>query len=698
MLVKHWKLVRLALVATITGMAVAVIGQTIPASQAVNAPNPAEWRIRGNGSGQYFYSPIDQINDKNVSRLGLAWSVDLPTPDGPVGNILVADGIAYQSSTEGHVFAVDMKSRKLLWQFDPEMRFTGASLLTFISARLQRGLALDGDKVFIATADCRMIALDRKTGRKIWDKKTCELGDLSHTGAPRVGNGLVFVGASCGDMASSRGFTVALDQATGEEKWRFYGTPRFPDEPAGGQETTALDTAAKTWGTNVPQAQVACGGNWEGITYDPVLNMVYVPTNGDVPWNPNARAKDAGDELFTGSIVALNADTGEYVWHYKLAPHDGWNWEAFQSVVTDLTIDGQKRRVVLNAPKHGFLLALDAKTGQFLSADKFATVNWTTGFDAQGRPIPTHEANYWEKGPEGAITYPGPAGAHAWQPMSYSPQTGLVYVPVSDGPTFMALEKDSAVGGVRYQEDYEDAQHTHSGKLVAIDPVSHKIRWEITRPGPYNGGVMSTGGNLVFQGTGSGYFEIRAADTGKLLWSKYLGGSLQGAPSTVMINGEQYILLPFGNASASAPGGMLAKMGSCEDCRQAPARILAFKLGAKKILPPNPKPSPVPKPPLPRFGESAFAKGKILFDSAGCSTCHGIDTINGGGKAADLRRTDEAHHKLFAEIVRDGLLNQAGMPRFTYMTDDDLKALQAFIINHAWDAYEARGKKSVARK
>jgi quinohemoprotein ethanol dehydrogenase len=695
MLGKHRKVARLTVAISVAGMTAALFAQAFAAGQVADAPNPAEWRLYGNGPSQFFYSPIDQINDKNVSRLGLAWSVDLPTKDGPVGNILVADGVAYESAAGSRVFAVDLKTHKLLWQFDPQINFAGGSLGTFMAARLQRGLALDGDRVFIATADCRLIALDKNTGQKLWDKKTCEKssGLFGGTGAPHVGNGLVFAGATCGDMINRRGFTVALDQKTGEEKWRFYGVPIFPNEPYGGQETPALEMAAKTWGSNVPQEQVACGGNWEGITYDPVLNLVYVPTSGDVPWGPNGRAKDAGDELFAGSIVALNADTGEYVWHYKLAPHDGWNWEAFQSIVTDLTFDGQKRRVVINAPKHGFLITLDAKTGQFISGDKIAAVNWAKGFDPLGRPIMTGEANYWEKGPEGTITYPGPTAAHSWQPIAYSLKTGLVYVPVSNGPTVMASEAGEVLGGSMEVMDYHDAQHPQSGALVAIDPVSHKIRWEIKQERPSNGGVMSTGGNLVFEGTGSGDFQVRAADTGKLLWSKYLGGSLQGVPTTVMIGREQYILLPVGNATSASQGMTLARRDSCEDCRQAPSRILAFKLDAKQVLPPNPKLPPLPKPPLPRFGEAIAAKGKALYSSVGCEDCHGISLVNGGGTAPDLHRTGEARHKLFGEIVRGGLLNQIGMPRFSFLTDADLKALQAYIINNTWDAYEAAGER-----
>ncbi len=692
---KHLNVARRAIGFAGACLATALFGQ---AHQVADAPDPAEWRIYGNGPSQFFYSPIDQINDQNVARLGLAWSADLPSKDGPVGNILVADGVAYESAAESTVFAVDVKTGKLLWQFKPEIDLAGGSLGTFVAYRLQRGLAIDGDKLFIATADCRMIALDKKTGQKIWDKQTCEKGGgLMHTAAPHIGNGMVFEGASCGDIGATRGFTIALDENTGEEKWRFYGVPRFPDEPAGGQDNAALDMAAKTWGSGLTQ-QVGCGGAWEGITYDPVLNQLYVPTSGVFPWRPDARPKDAGDELFTGSIVALNADTGEYVWHYKLAPHDGWNWEAYQSIVTDLTLDGQKRRVVMNAPKHGFLITLDAKTGQFISGDKFAPVNWASGFDANGRPIVTDGGRYWEKGPQGAISYGGVTGAHSWQPISYSPKTGLVYIPAADGPTLMANDDKTAIGGVKWVVDYQDAHNRQGGALVAIDPVSHKIRWEIKQAAPSNGGVMSTGGNLVFEGTAAGYFEVRAADTGKLLWSKYLGGSLQGAPSTVMVNGVQYILLPFGNATSASQGMTLAKLNSCEDCRQAPSRILAFKLGASEVLPPNPKLPLVPKPPLPRFDKAIAAKGEVLFLSSGCETCHGTGLVNGGGKAPDLQRTGEARHKLFADIVRGGLLNQTGMPRFATFSDDDLKGLQAYIINKAWDAHEAGHGKSTQPK
>ena len=674
------------------------VAQAPRSGSTADAPDPAEWREFGNGPGQLFYSPIDQINDKNVIRLGLAWSVDLPTKDGPVGNILVADGVAYESSAGGRVYAIDARAGKLLWQFEPELNLTGAALTAFMGARVGRGVAIAGDRVFVNLPDCRLVALDKATGRKIWDKQTCDrTNGFTQTAPPQVGGGLVFTGNSCMDIGGRRGFISAFDQTTGNQNWRFYVVPRFPEEPAGGQETAALEMAAKTWG-HIDQQQVGCGGSYGGLTYDPVLNLIYIPTTGAFPYAPDGRAKDAGDELFTGSIVALKADSGEYVWHYKLAPHDGWNFEAMQSIVTDLTIDGQKRRVLLNAPKHGFLIMLDARTGKFISAGKTAPVNWATGFDADGRPILTGDANYWEKGAAGAVVVPGISGTHSTQPISYSPKTGLVYIPVGTSPWRMTTDKTSTIGGVTMDAYYEDAQNRRGGALVAMDPITQKPRWEIKQDVVFNGGVLSTGGNLVFQGTGSGYFEVRAADTGKLLWSKYLGGVLQGAASTVMVGEAQYILLPFGNGTSLGMPAMFSKLTSCMDCRQAPSRILAFKLGGTQVLPPNPKLSPVPRPPLPRFDVALVAKGKGLFAAAGCDACHGMDMINAGGTPPDLHRTDESHHKLFTEIVRGGILNSTGMPRFSSLTDADLKALQAYIINNAWDAYETGSSKPAKRK
>nr|WP_087575065.1 PQQ-binding-like beta-propeller repeat protein [Sphingomonas sp. CDS-1] len=689
---RYRKALKITVALAVAGTTAALLAQS---PQKSDIANPSEWQTYGNGAGQLFYSPLDQINDRNVSTLGLSWSVDLPARDGPFGNTLVAGDIAYESVAGGRIYAVDVRAGKLLWQFEPEINFSGAALATFIGARLQRGLALKDDKVFIPLPDCRMVALDRKNGEKLWDRQTCDrTAGFTQTGAPLIAKSLVVVGNSCMDAGGRRGFVTALDQKTGEEKWRFQVVPQYPGEPAGGQENEALEMAAKTWGTGLAQQQVGCGGNYGGMTYDPVLNLIYVSTSGAGPWSPTGRAKDAGDELFAGSIVALNADTGEYVWHYKLTPNDGWNWEAFQSLVTDLTIDGQKRRVLMNAPKHGFLIALDAKTGAFISAGKITDVNWAKGFDPKGRPILTGDANYWEKGSEGAIVSPGPTGGHSTQPMSYSPKTGLVYVPASNIPMRLVAQSDAVVGGVAWDAYREEAGHPRNGALVAIDPITQKIRWEIKQAKTYNGGVLSTGGNLVFQSVGTGALEVRAADTGKLLWSKYLGGVQLGAPSTVMIGGDQYILFPYGNATSAGGGLSVPVLTSCEECRHAPARILAFKLGGKKTLPPNPKLPAVPKPPLPRFSEALAAKGKGLYATYACEICHGLEMINGGGTAPDLHRTDEARHHLFADIVRGGLLNQSGMPRFAELTDDDLQSLQAYIINNAWDAHEARGKKA----
>lgn len=677
--------------AAIAGMGVALSTQTPAAGEALKEANPAEWRLNGNSPGQLFYSPMDQINDQNVSRLGLAWSVDLPTKDGPVGNILVVDGIAYESASGGRVYAVDLRAARLLWKFEPQIRYAGSALATFDGARALRGLALEGDKVFVNLPDCRIVALDKNTGDKLWDTVSCDRSaGYTQTGVPLIAHDLVIVGNSCMDMGGIRGFITARDQATGHEKWRFYVVPQYPHEPAGGQATPALEMAAKTWGTNPPQAQVGCGGSYGGMTYDPVTNLVFVSTSGADPWSPAARAEDAGDELFAGSIVALRPDTGEYVWHYKLAPNDGWNWEAFQNLVADVTIEGHQRRVLMNAPKHGYLITLDAETGEFISAVKAAGVNWAEGFDANGRPILTGVANYWQEGRKDVVALPGPSGSHNWQAMSYSPKTGLIYIPEGNLPSRMVADDSIAVGGATLESFYEDEQYQHSGLLVAIDPSRQKIRWQIEQEFTYNGGVLSTAGNLVFQGTGRGYLEVRAADTGELLWSRYLGGSLLGAPSTVMLDGEQYVLLPSGNANSAGIAMSESQLTSCDDCRQAPSRILAFKLGGDKTLPPNPKLPPIAEPPLPRFDEKLAAKGESFYAANGCELCHGIQMVHGGGTARDLHRTSEAFHKRFDEIVRGGMLNSIGMPRFSYLSDDDLKALQAYIVNNAWDAYEAQ--------
>ncbi len=682
--------------ATARTFAVSILMVAAGAGGVVAAPSVtdnSQWVLYGNNVDAQFYSPLNKVNDKNAAKLGLAWYVDLPTKGGLLGNPLIADGVVYQGGPIGQIYANDIRTGKLLWNTDVHVHFEEGTIATSMGALWTRGIALWNDKVFMATGDCRMVAVDRKSGQIAWDVPSCDKKDnFMQAGAPHVGGGKVFIGNSCIDGGGARGFVTAFDAQTGKIKWRWY---TMPGDPSKGYkpENKAMAVAAKTWGTKW-KASSGCASVWDAITYDEKLNLLYLGVGGADPWNPEARNDGSTDELYSSSIVALNADTGEYVWHYKLAPGDGWNFEAMNTVIADLPIHGKTRRVVMNAPKNGFLYVLDAKTGKYLNAGNFVPVNWASGIDPKtGRPMYIADARWWER-PEGAVASPGPLGAHNVFPMGFNPNTGLVYIPAMSVPTFLRKDETMLVGGSYWDLYYQDEKFKPYGSLVAWDPVANKERWSYRQKLPVNGGVLTTAGNLVFEGEGTGYFKAFKADTGELLWSYNVSGA-SASPSTVEIDGEQLIIVPTG------PGGggttlTTVKYATCELCR-GPVRLLAFKLGGTATLPPPVPPAPFPQPTVPRQPAALANEGKVEYARQSCETCHGMELVNAGSIPTDLRRSPiPPTLETFDSIVRGGGYRALGMPQFDYLTDQQLQSIRAYIINGSWQAYEDQLKKNQA--
>jgi len=665
--------------------------QTARAGNSADTEDRAAWSILGRTSDLQHSSPLSEINSENVQQLGLLWYADIPSLDGLVGNPLVQDGIVYQSGPMGRIYANDVRTGKELWTFAANPQFLGSSLATFWSLRYNRGVALSGDNVIVATGDCRLIAVNRKTGEQAWEAVSCDRTEMyGITGAPRVGGGMVFIGNNCIDSGIGRGFIDAFDAKSGAKRWRFY---TVPNDPAKGQENAALEMAAKTWGTNWYEKAHGCASVWDAITYDAKLNLVYLGTAGPAPWSPADRAADAGDELFTNSIVALKADTGEYVWHYKTTPNDAWNFDATMHImIAELPIDGTPRRVVMTAPKNGFFYVLDAATGKFISANNFTPLNWASHIDAKtGRPVTLPDARYWERPGEATVVSPGPLGAHNWQAMSYNGSTGLVYLPVIVAPTKMAVDPQAQVGGMRFDMNYglssKDPKWRAYGELVAWDPVKQEARWRAERTLPMNGGTLTTAGNLVFQGTADGRFDAFAADTGKLVWSFDVGSSVQAAPTTVEIDGKQIVLVSVGNPGSAAVGSIPSRLSATPKTR-GPARLLAFALGRSETLPPVIA-IPFAQPPRPKQAKGLAKRGGILFEQNFCVDCHGPDVVAAGGSVPDLRRSTAQTHDIFGGIVIGGLKQGTGMPAYPDISAEDLRAIQAYIINEAWKAHEA---------
>ncbi len=655
-------------------------------AQAPAADSQAEWRLLGGGLQQWYHASDTLINQGNVKRLGLAWYADMDTQDGLVGQPLVADGVIYQGGPPGRIYANDIKTGKSLWTFTPAVDYLpGTTWTGYWATHVNRGLALDGDNLFIGSY-CKLLAVSRTTHKQVWAVQSCDPTKVQGiTGAPRVGGGKVFVGNASGDNGGDRGFVDAFDTKTGRHLWRFYTMPGDPSKPF---ESRVMAEAAKTWGTNYWKYTQGGTSPWDAITYDDKTDTLYFGTDGPAPWAPNQRAPDAGDELFTDSIVALNASTGQYKWHFQTVQHDGWNMAATMHIMlADLPQAGGSRRVVMSAPKNGFFYVLDATTGAFINARNYVPVNWTKGLDPKtGRPIPSDEANYWQHTGGLTIPLPGDVGAHNWEAMAYSPENGLVYIPASIVPISMSPSKD-AFGGVAADYYYgmrPDAKIKTHGELVAWDPTTQSERWRVARPLAINGGAMATAGNLVFQGTGDGKVQALAADTGKVIWSYDVGGAVLAAPTTVTVDGVQYLIIASGNGGAAGMRGIALLMTTLRS--QGPARLLAFRLDGATSLP-IVLPPPFPAPAQPQPNPAAAVRGGVVYSKYICSGCHGFNAINVGRGIPDLRKVSASTMGSMRQIVIEGAYRQVGMPAFPTMTDQELSDLKSYLMQQAWMAF-----------
>jgi quinohemoprotein ethanol dehydrogenase len=671
------------------GVVFLVVGVRLEAAETSTSHLPrADWPVLGGNSDVWHYSPLDQINSRNVASLGLAWSADLPIIDGLVGDPLVIDGVIYQGGPAGQIFANDARTGKELWTFRPQLKLDESnSFASLWAMHHNRGVAADADNVYIASGNCLLFAVDRHTGRQKWESVSCDpTKGYGIAQAPRVGDGKVFIGNACADTGADRGFVDAFDGNTGKHIWRFYTMPGDPTKPF---ENKAMEMASKTWGTGYWEKTHGCVSPWDALTYDAKLNLLYIGTGSTSPQDPTKRAPDAGDELFTNSIVAVNATTGEYVWHFQTMQHDGWLSHATMHImIAELPVEGKRRRVVMTAPKNGFFYVMDAKTGRFLSANNYTPITWASGVNPKtGRPATLSGARYWEHPTKDTVVLPGSLGAHSWEAMAFDPAYQLVYIPVSIIPELYSENKDRCYG---FKENYfglcGDPKWKVGGKLVAWNPVTQKERWHADRALPLNGGILATAGNLVFQATASKTLEAFTADRGRRLWSYDMKGIVMAAPTTVQLDGKQYIFVPSGDAGASASARLPRLIGSTDE--HSPSRLLAFALGGIATLPAAPR-KIFSEPPRPRPDPQLARKGSGVYAETGCIVCHGVDAINGGRAIPDLRQASAAVHANFANIVR-GLYVPLGMPGFKELHDDEIDALEAFIIDQAWNAYDGQ--------
>ncbi|MCB1696237.1 MAG: PQQ-dependent dehydrogenase, methanol/ethanol family [Halioglobus sp.] len=659
------------------------------AQQAVAAVAPdVEWRQHGLNAAETRFSPLADINDDNVGKLGLAWYFDYPTARGLEATPLVVDGVIYTTGSWSMVFANNATTGELLWFYDPQVPRSWA--VHGCCDVVNRGVAYDKGRLYFGTYDGRLVSLNAGDGSLRWEVQTTDPErPYTITGAPRIVRDKVIIGNG-GAEFGVRGYVSAYNLDSGEMMWRFY---TIPGNPADGFENDTMKRAADTWGGGEWWVVGGGGTVWDSMAYDPQLNLLYIGVGNGAPWNRQIRSPDGGDNLFLSSIVALNPDDGSYVWHYQTTPGETWDYTATQHMIlADLDIDGVTRKVIMQAPKNGFFYVLDRRTGELLSAEPYATQTWATHVDmATGRPVETEGARY--VGAATGLHLPGPIGGHNWHPMSYSPDTGLVYIPAQDVPWVYQTEADfhhrkgywntgtdSRAGAM--PDDPATRQvvlDAIKGAIIAWDPVAAAPRWRVDHAGPWNGGILSTAGNLVFQGNSSGQFVAYRADTGEQLWSFDAQTGVVAPPVSFRLDGTQYV------AVVAGWGGALALIGG-DALTAGPipnrSRLLVFKLDGKAVLPPAVAKTLVIDPPELTASPEQVALGFKEF-STYCVFCHGDGAVSGGA-TPDLRALTPDKHAMWDSIVLGGLHWQYGMVGFGgELSKEQADAIHAYVIERA---------------
>ncbi len=639
------------------------------------------WLLHGMNYDETRHSPLTQINIENINDLGLDWSLPIGQKRGIESTPLVVDGIMYLTGPWSVVYAVDLRTKTFLWKFDPEVdKSYGEKGCCDV---VNRGLALYEDKIFVGAFDGRLIALNRKTGEKLWEKVTVDQSKpYTITGAPRVIKDKVFIGNG-GAEFGVRGYFAAYDVNTGEELWRFYTVPGNPED---GFENEAMEAAADTWTGH--WWEFGGGGTvWDNMAYDPELNLMYVGTGNGSPWDRSKRSPDGGDNLYLSSILAINPDTGELVWHYQTTPGDSWDFTATQHIIlAELEIKGKKRKVLMQAPKNGFFYVIDRETGELLSADKFTYVTWADSVDMKtGKPVETKWARYDKANVDLAPNYDG---GHNWHPMSFNPALGLVYIPSRE--TFSNYGQDKtwkyneegfgtgigwnlAIGSDDSKPTIKDEKAEKHGTLIAWDPVMKKARWSNVQGNFWNGGLLSTASNLLFQGTADGRITAYNGETGELIWEKNLQTGIMAPPVTYQVDGKQYVTVITGWGGGY---GMKNKHTN----QVLPGTIYTFTLGGTEALPEE-------VPPLEKklvnleweLDEEAVAHGQMVFDQY-CGPCHVINS-GGGGVAPDLGYSPLVGTEGFGQVVLEGAFLMNGMPKFEgRLNEDDVSDIEQFIV------------------
>ncbi len=634
-----------------------------------------DWITHGRTYSEDRFSPLKQINASNVKDLGLAWSFGTGTTRGLEATPIVVDGVMYTTGSWSVVFAIDARSGKQLWKWDPQVpRAYGSKACCDV---VNRGVAVYKGKVYVGILDGRLAALEAETGKVVWQVVTVDQSkSYTITGAPRIVKGKVIIGNG-GSEYGVRGYVSAYDAETGKLVWRFYTVPGDPSKPF---ESPAMEKAAKTW--KGEWWKMGGGGTvWDSMAYDPELDLLYIGTGNGSPWNQHVRSPGGGDNLYLSSIVALRPETGQLVWYYQTTPGDTWDFTATQHILlAELEIGGRRRKVLMQAPKNGFFYVIDRATGELISAEAYVTVSWATGIDKRtGRPIESPGV----RSQEGVIqVQPGPLGGHNWQPMSYNPHTGLVYIPAQETAFAFLHDRNFKYRPGAWNTGFDFSILTEPppalppGHLLAWDPVNQKERWRVQYQNIWNGGTLTTAGNLVFQGTSDGRFVAYSADKGEKLWEVAVGTGVIAPPVSYEIDGVQYVSVMAGWGGAYAVTG-----GYGANVRVVPGRLLTFALKGKRALP---QIVAAKMPSLPPVASNAspetIAAGAKLY-AQWCAVCHGLAALGGGGVLPDLRLSQLAIYGQYPQIVLEGKLAELGMPSFKrWLSSDEVAAIRAYIL------------------
>ncbi len=656
-----------------------------------SAADPGQWLTHGGTYLEQRYSALAAVNAQNVEQLGLAWHFDFDTHRGQESTPLIVGETMYVTSAWSKVFALNAATGEELWRYDPEV--PGIAGYDACCDVVNRGAAYYRERVYVGTIDGRLIALDAGSGEPVWSVQTTARSlPYTITGAPRAAKGKVFIGNG-GAEYGVRGYVSAYDAHTGDLIWRFYTVPGERGVSDGAASDDALARLAQpTWYGDDYVAYGGGGTVWDSIVYDPDFDQLYFGVGNGSPWNRQIRSQGRGDNLFLSSIVAVNPDTGEYLWHYQETPGETWDYTATQQItLATLTLDGVPTPVLMHAPKNGFFYLLERGTGKLLSAEKFVPANWAERIDlATGRPVEA-EGSRFESEPFASTV--GGAGAHNWQPMAFDPDSGLVFIPAQQVP--FVYTPDTAfeyrpgewnlgvnLTGVPLPEDDASRKAISGaleGRLIAWDPVAQREVWRVDHDAPWNGGTLATAGGLVFQGLTDQTFRAYRATDGALLWQYPMQDAVITAPVSYRVNGEQYVAVTVGNG-----GGMPLTLPTFDGPKATPnGRVVAFKLGGEARLPPHVHEARPVVTDVPELDPQRTDDGFQIYGRH-CSACHGIETLT-AGVLPDLRRSPSlANADLWHAVVLGGALEANGMRSFAdKITKDDAELLRRYVGEQA---------------